>query len=80
MKKKIVTVRAAEEDIFRLLDDDLFFGQVDKEMLQEQLSITECQGELQEVDEIVCRALTRALNVTISDGDTIYTKMRKKNQ
>lgn len=69
-------VQADQSKILELLDDDLFFNYIKKEQLEEQLQLSRQGGVDTDVDQLVTAALERALNITITEGDTIYTTRR----
>lgn len=70
-------IAATEDDILRVLDDDLFWGDLDPEYLEEQAELI-AEQDTEGLDCIVYAALQRVLNITIPNGDTMYAMRSKR--
>ncbi len=64
-----------EEAVFGMLDDELFFGELDRERLEAQQ--VKVDDLLTDVDEVVYAALDRALTLTIPEGKRITNATMK---
>lgn len=74
---KIETINANHEDIFRALDDALFWGDITKIDLESYLGVAE---EKTEIDGFVRVAIERALNISLPDRPGWYNGSKGKNK
>lgn len=72
---KLKTVNADTEDMFRVLDDALFWGEIKKEDLEWYQDLNGIQTEF---DSFVADAIRRVLNISLGDGGEWYNGSKGK--
>lgn len=76
MSMKFELIEPKESDIFRVLDDDVFWGELDKATLEGYRDF----ASQSDIDEFVGCAIRRALEITMPDDTRLIQWARGKKK